>query len=156
MHQADGSIGLRYPRPVAQPSSPGRRNKVRAATWNPVTCTHFGTGKRRDEMRLSCAPLYWYVHTRNPNGSRHEHCATSLETDDFHGLAAIGTFKSWYWLTVFPRPGPQLALFGKVSCMIAACVLPYGLFKKRGDVCACSIYLVERSPLWPIVIRKLL
>lgn len=51
VHQADGSIGLRYPRPVAQPSSPGRRNKVRVATWNPVTRTHGILGHEGEGMK---------------------------------------------------------------------------------------------------------
>lgn len=156
VHQADGSIGLRYPRPVAQPSSPGRRNKVRVATWNPVTCADgiFETGRRTDEMRLSCA-LCTGVHTRNLNGSRHENYATSLDTDDFYGLAAIGSFIQIMVLAHgLSCPGPQLELLVRYHVRLRR-NLPFGFIQEEGG-CVCVLeYRVERSPLWPIVIRKL-
>lgn len=156
VHQADGSIGLRYPRPVAQPSSPGRRNKVRVATWNPVTCADgiFETGRRTDEMRLSCA-LCTGVHTRNLNGSRHENYATSLDTDDFYSLAAIGTFIQIMVLAHgLSCPGPQLAQLVRYHVRLRR-NLPFGFIQEEGG-CVCVLeYSVERSPLWPIVIRKL-
>lgn len=64
-------------------------------------------------MRQSCA---LYTGTRNLNGSRHEHYATSLDTDDLppsapsnHGIGPQS----------FP-PRTAVGTVGMASCMIAA------------------------------------
>lgn len=118
MHQADGSIGLRYPRPVSQPSSPGRRNKARVATWNLVTfaLTGFWDRTETDEMRLSCVLCNG---TRNLNGSKHGHYATSLDSDDLTVLSPSAPSNHG----IGPRSFPPRTAFGTddmISCTIAA------------------------------------
>lgn len=93
-------------------------------------------------------PLCWY---KNLNGSRHEHYATS-DTDDLPPSEpsnhAIGPQS-------FP-PMTAVGTVGRASCTIAAyfAIFIFLLFMERG-VGVRARYAAERSPLWPVVIRKL-
>lgn len=93
-------------------------------------------------------PLYILVHTRNLNGSRHKHYATGLNTDDLTVLPPSAPSNHGIGPRSFP-PRTAVGTVGMVACTIAAYFAVWIIQEEGGG------YLVARSPLWPIVIRKL-